>query len=171
MGWKCKTNDEGDSYWEYEYDRKYNPTEVIEDVTFDRKCFVHLGYDVRYNPNFLDKQKLVYLKQRGSNVTSFIMPSSYEHNGKRFVIRRIGSRCFAFYNEKKYKITKIGEKVFANCANLTSVTIPDSIEEIGNNAFSFCNSLTNITIPNSVIKIGNSVFSSCTSLIRVMIVL
>ena len=45
-------------------------------------------------------------------------------------------------------LTCIGGSAFNNCANITSVTIPDSVTSIGDGAFFGCTSLTSITIPN-----------------------
>ena len=61
-------------------------------------------------------------------------------------------------------VTTIGNYVFRDCNNLTSVTIPDSVTSIGNYAFYYCNNLTSITIPNSITTIGDSAFSYCNSL-------
>lgn len=56
------------------------------------------------------------------------------------------------------EITKIAANALSGY-NLTSVIMPDSIEEIGDNAFAN-NSLTSIVIPQSVISIGNRAFQN-----------
>ena len=45
-----------------------------------------------------------------------------------------------------YPVTKIGEKAFSNCRNLTSITISKNIIEIGNFAFQYCAGLTEVNI-------------------------
>ena len=55
-------------------------------------------------------------------------------------------------------VTRIGYRAFYR-NNLTSVTIPNSVNHIGDLAFS-SNHLTSVTIPNSVTHIGSSAFSS-----------
>ena len=73
-------------------------------------------------------------------------------------------------------ITKIGDYAFYNCANLTSVTIADSVTEIGylstsayyattyGYVFGNCTALTQINIPKNVSKIAYTSFSGCTKL-------
>ena len=61
------------------------------------------------------------------------------------------------------EVTKIGNRAFYYCSDLTSVTIPNSVTEIGESAFDSC-SITSVTIPNNVTTIGLGAFSGCTSL-------
>jgi hypothetical protein len=63
-----------------------------------------------------------------------------------------------------FPVTSIGGGAFYGCANLTNVTIPNSVTSIGWFAFYHCTSLTNVTIPNSVTAIGGHAFEGCTSL-------
>jgi len=53
---------------------------------------------------------------------------------------------------------------FQDCAQLTSVIIPDGVTEIKDNAFYDCIGLTTVTVPASVKVIWNCAFSGCTSL-------
>ena len=66
-------------------------------------------------------------------------------------------------------VTGIGYQAFRNCAELTSVTIPDSVTYIGRCAFQSCSGLTSVTIGNGVTTIGISAFSDCSSLTSVTI--
>ena len=69
------------------------------------------------------------------------------------------------YNGVEYCVTGICDKVFKD-KQITSISIPDSVENIGNEAFSGCSGLTAITIPNFVNTIGNSAFEGCTKLAK-----
>ena len=56
------------------------------------------------------------------------------------------------------------EGAFSGCADLTSVTIPDSVIIITDFAFSYCSGLTSVTIPDSVTGIGPDAFWGCEEL-------
>jgi hypothetical protein len=61
-------------------------------------------------------------------------------------------------------VTAIGDKAFAECSGLTSVTIPNSVISIGVGAFLSCKSLTMVAIPNSITTIGYGAFANCNRL-------
>ena len=65
--------------------------------------------------------------------------------------------------------TELNRYAFAGCTNLTSITIPSSVESIGQSAFSGCSSLTSITIPENVTSIGAYAFLDCSSLTSITI--
>ena len=68
-----------------------------------------------------------------------------------------------------YDVTGIGDWAFVDCANLISVTIPNSVKSIGEYAFANCSSLTSVNIPSSVTTIGEYAFSSCDGLVSIKI--
>ena len=61
-------------------------------------------------------------------------------------------------------IIGIGESCFENCAELTAINLPASLQTIGNNAFRGCTSLRGIKIPESVQSIGSGAFADCSAL-------
>lgn len=61
-------------------------------------------------------------------------------------------------------VTYIGSTVFAQCPNLTSVTLSSALESIGIYAFSHCRLLTGIAIPPSVTFIDKYAFDGCWSI-------
>lgn len=58
----------------------------------------------------------------------------------------------------------IGYAAFRECKSLTSVTLPDGIENIGVFAFWDCDKLTSVNIPSSLKRIENGVFHGCNGL-------
>jgi hypothetical protein len=66
-------------------------------------------------------------------------------------------------------INEIGDGVFSCCYNLKSIHIPNSVTRIGELAFWCCSSLTSINIPNSVTEIDFRAFNSCTDLTLVIL--
>ena len=64
-----------------------------------------------------------------------------------------------------YEVSSIGERAFANCADLTEIVIPETVTSIGSYAFAGCTNLApGITIPESVESMGSFVFSGCSKL-------
>ena len=64
-------------------------------------------------------------------------------------------------------MTSIKGNMFFQCTNLKSITIPNSVTYIGKNAFYECTSLESVTIPDSVTYIGEEAFEDCSSLTSV----
>ena len=61
-------------------------------------------------------------------------------------------------------VTRIGDYAFDNCTNMSSIKMPDSITDIGDYAFKGCNNLGSVTIPDGVTRIGKRVFYGCENL-------
>lgn len=66
-------------------------------------------------------------------------------------------------------VTSIGDHAFSECSSLASITIPEGVTSIGGFAFHYCSSLTSITIPEDVISIGDYAFADCSSLTSINI--
>ena len=65
-----------------------------------------------------------------------------------------------FFTKVKY----IDWNMFANCVNMTSITLPESLETIDGYAFSSCASLNALSIPKTVTSITKGAFLGCSSL-------
>ena len=66
-------------------------------------------------------------------------------------------------------VTRIGDRAFTYCSNITSVTIPETVTSIGKMAFMRCTGLTSIVIPSRVTTVEDSAFSECYGLKKVEI--
>jgi hypothetical protein len=59
--------------------------------------------------------------------------------------------------------------LFANCTNLASIMIPNSVTNVGSGAFICCYNMTNVAIGNGVTSIADDAFSTCTSLTAIVV--
>lgn len=111
-------------------------------------------------------------------------------------VKVIGNNAFLYSNinfiELSESLIQIGEYSFSGCSNLSSITIPGSVEtigdcafincgalkdvefsqnasleEIGSGAFWRCYSLQSIILPNSLLNLGNGAFQECKGLVSV----
>ena len=110
-----------------------------------------LDYKVENDHACIIREKIIHVKGDLGPSGDLIIPQSIIHNGKEYVVRKIDS--WAFFS----------------CRNLSSVTIPNTVESIGWNAFRTCTSLKGVVIPESVVKIGNSAFENCSGLTDIII--
>lgn len=60
-------------------------------------------------------------------------------------------------------------RAFRGCADLTVITIPETVTTIGYRAFENCSGLELLTIPASVASIGMTTFMQCTALVEIKV--
>lgn len=58
-----------------------------------------------------------------------------------------------------FTVVKIGHYAFEGCYNITSVSIPKTVEKIESNSFSHCPSLTSVSLSEGLTSIGGGVFN------------
>ena len=66
-------------------------------------------------------------------------------------------------------VTNIGDNAFYDCLNLTNVAIGTNLTSIGEGAFYYCANLTSITIGSTVINIGVDAFDACHNLTNIIV--
>lgn len=64
-------------------------------------------------------------------------------------------------NYRGLPVKRIGERAFAGCSALKSVTLPEGLESIGERAFADCSALKSVTLPAGLESIGRAAFSGC----------
>ena len=67
------------------------------------------------------------------------------------------------------QLVTIAANTFDNCAEITSVILPDTIQYVGSSAFSGCTNLVSVTLPDGLIEIEDNTFAGCTSLVELII--
>lgn len=68
---------------------------------------------------------------------------------------------------EKYKgkpVLGIGDEAFKGCTDITSITLPDTVEFIELSAFEGCTALKTINTPSNLTMIGELAFAGCSSL-------
>jgi hypothetical protein len=118
------------------------------------------------------------LFSQNKKITSVYIPAGVERVGQNAFAGCTSLTTVTFAEDSKLKtlefavfsnctsIRSIGlpeglEKIdgsFRGCSNLTSVIIPDSVEEIVGGSFDKCYNLTSITIPSGVTRLRGNVF-------------
>ena len=66
-------------------------------------------------------------------------------------------------------VTEIGPFSFYGCADLKSVTLPNSITGITDSAFCDCTGLTSVVLPDNTLVLGCQAFENCISLTSIFI--
>lgn len=65
------------------------------------------------------------------------------------------------YISQKAKIKELRKNTFCYCKNLSSITLPNTLEKIGDDAFYNCSSLKDVALPLSIKKIDTGAFCGC----------
>ncbi|MES2657014.1 MAG: leucine-rich repeat protein [Verrucomicrobiota bacterium] len=66
-------------------------------------------------------------------------------------------------------VNVIEDQAFVNCLKMATVNIPDGVTRLGYNTFAGCYALNGVTIPSGVTLIDDSVFSACKALASITI--
>ena len=97
-----------------------------------------------------------------------VIPATVDYDAKTYNVVRIGSNAFQDCAEVTSVslpegLVGIGFDAFWNCSMLTSITIPSTVTTIEAYAFEHTG-LTSFTLPNTVTAFGTYVFNGCTGL-------
>lgn len=66
-------------------------------------------------------------------------------------------------------ITTIEEYAFKNCINLTSITLPSSLQVLNKRVFYMCNNLESLIIPQDILEIYGDAFIGCNKIEKITI--
>ena len=76
----------------------------------------------------------------------------------------IPSQVYSNIHGQSFKVTKVGNRAFYTCANLKSLSLPNTVTQVGEYAFFLCTNLKSLSFPNSVKEIGPYAMESCKGL-------
>ena len=100
-----------------------------------------------------------------TKISKVVIPSTVEV---------IGTAAFAYNNalqevvfEGQSSLREISWGLFANCANLVSIVVPDSVKTVDGLAFYGCGDLSSVTLPEGLERINYGAFNGCESLASV----
>ena len=85
-------------------------------------------------------------------------------------VRAIGPRAFARCSQLTSlslpsTLESIGEECFSDCVSLTgTINVPEGVRAIGPQAFARCSQLTSVSLPSTLESIGEECFYDCVSL-------
>lgn len=165
--------------WDYEENNtgitlkapRFTPGEkIVIPSEIDGKTVTQLGESFLYSSTVTD----VEIPDTVTNIGPYAFKGSkwLEQQNDDFVI--CGDGVLLKYNGQDENVTipstvKYISDAFEGCKEITSISIPDSVERIGDHAFYNCTNLVSVFIPNSVISIGTMAFGRCFSLVDVCI--
>ena len=111
---------------------------------------------IRYRLDKQEQTAVVYI-QPFTISGDIVIPASVTFDGTNYSVSGL-------YNYGNYSNT-----AFGGCNKLTSIALPEGIEEIGNWMFNNCSSLESVTIPKSIKEMNSYAFASCDALKSVYI--
>jgi len=144
---------------------KGNGGDVIIPSIVGRKYVTSLGRCIFRESDTSPKRVMTKEEQK----KDYAYAQKHSRDLSQSITRRARLHAEGYTTNGIVKLIAKPDKVFSNCASLTSITIPESVTSIGNNAFGNCVNLTSIIIPNSVTSIGGSAFCRCTNLTSIVI--
>ena len=132
---------------------------------------------------YIDPQsKVVYTYEPGSGTA--MVKAGYEeiiyrgedyeldtavHSGSPDAVGEVAILDRFTIGTEEYVVTSIGELAFSVNRNITSVSIPETVNEIQYEAFSYCTSLIAVQLPEGLTKIAQALFYGCNKLTSVVI--
>ena len=127
-----------------------------------------------YRTSYENREVNVYYKGRNyyeynEYTGAVVIPDTVRYYNTTYKVIGIYANAFANCTELTSviipnSVTTIDISAFNGCTGLTNVTIGDGVKYIEDDAFRGCKSLASIAIPNSVTRIGEGAFTGCSSL-------
>ena len=111
----------------------------------------------------LDDGITIYYHFHGDHIT-ICAPANVTWDGFNMPVGDLVIPASITHQGVSYPVTDIEPEAFKNCIYITSVIIPNSVNNIAYNAFFRCYGITSLTIGSSVINISDGAFADCFAL-------
>lgn len=132
------------------------------------------AHDVEINGicyNIIDSQQAAVVSSEMPYSGYVNIPDSILIEGRRLAVTRIDDKAFCLCSEVSSvsfpaTLEYIGASAFAGCTSLSYINLPASLQSIGDAAFSGCTEILSVTIPAHLTHIGTQAFAKCSKLNR-----
>ncbi|MBR6490533.1 MAG: leucine-rich repeat protein [Muribaculaceae bacterium] len=138
--------------------------------------------------SFIDNNQFTYLKNSSNTVNLTgcqaagkeiveVRNSITDCGGTTYNVAGIADEAFkgkvikTLDTSNARKLKSIGDEAFANCTQLTNVTLREGISSMGTRAFAGCTALTSIQVPSTLRAIPTGAFENCSQLSDVNLVM
>ena len=110
-----------------------------------------------------------------SSIKELVIPATIEYDAQTFTVDSIGAKAF---NDSKSKIESIqfsnklrfiGMQAFRDCRNLTSLTLPGTIESFDKEVFMYCTHLNRVVIKEGIDSLSVGMFRGCSNLEEIIV--
>ena len=129
---------------------------------------------IKYNVTSTeDKTVEVISKTFAGYAGDIVIPATVTNEDVTYNVTSIGNeafdRCDLTSVTLPNGLENIGYDAFNRCLNLASINIPGTVTSIGEGAFEWCETITSVTIPSGVKSIGKYAFNCCLSLLSISV--
>lgn len=168
-GWYTSSATTADTEWHFDTDR------VTKDMTLYAGWTVETSQEATSSLVFVKEGNAYTVTDMEGEETVVIIPSEYNGLAVTKIQGAYGTGAFARKAITSVtipdSIEEIGQNSFNNCGALTTVNISTAsrLKKIGNNAFSGNSSLKEIYLPVGMTDLGDSVFNNCGAIARFIV--
>ena len=154
-------------YYPLESESKYATADVWK--LFDNKYGMYSEGSMLFIPTAASEAMVTLYP--GSNPETLAVPATINSNGTQLTVTKVMDKAFEACPDLTLvqlpsTLTEIGEEAFARNIKLSSITFTGQ-KVIGKGAFTDCPSITSLTLPNSLETIGDRAFKNNTGITSV----
>ena len=161
------STDSATLYYPLESESKYATADVWK--LFDNKYGMYSEGSMLFIPTAASEAMVTLYP--GSNPETLAVPATINSNGTQLTVTKVMDKAFEACPDLTLvqlpsTLTEIGEEAFARNIKLSSITFTGQ-KVIGKGAFTDCPSITSLTLPNSLETIGDQAFKNNTGITSV----